>query len=137
MAPYSLVDMYQRLRRRRSILPPSSAPLKMETLGYPCQNTRCHDLEGHNLNMKMDTGTWTEEGGPAVTILNVFHRHRFESGQGTQTTEVLWFSQSFQENVGRSSSINKAMTTSASFPVYYAPPSKRSTLCSWSYYQRR
>jgi len=56
--------------------------------------------------MKMDPGTWTEEGGQAVTILNVFSRRRFEPGQGTQTTEVLWFSQPFQENVGRSSSIN-------------------------------
>jgi len=56
--------------------------------------------------MKMDPGTWTEEGGQAVTILNVFSRRRFEYGQGTLTTWVLWFSQSFQENVGRNSSIN-------------------------------
>lgn len=91
---------------RRSILPPTSAQLNMETLGYLCQTTRYYDLEGHNLNMKMDPETWTEEGGQAVTILNVFSRRRFESGQGTLTAWVLWFSQSFQENVRRNSSIN-------------------------------
>jgi len=80
--------------------------IKHGNTGYLCRTTRYYDIEGHNLNMKMEPGTWTEGGGQAVTILNIFSRRRFESGQGTQTIKVFWFSQSFQENVGRNSSIN-------------------------------